>query len=117
MRVRQLDAAGDMTFGQGRRSYLENTPEAVAQCAMTRLQLNQGAWFLDTNDGTPYATQILGERTKPLYDAAIRRRILGTPGVRAIAAYTSDVDPDARRLTVSATLETDYGTATVQGAI
>lgn len=111
MRYRALDAAGDMTFGQGSRDFLTNTPEAVAQAVMTRLRLLTGEWFLDSDEGTPYATQILGRNTEPTYDQAIRERILDTQGVTALVSYSSSLV--GRKLSVDATIDTVYGQATL----
>lgn len=107
MRVRAQDANGDMTFGQGAANFLANSPAAVAQLVATRLRLNVGEWFLDTTEGTPWTTEILGVRTQATRDSAIKRRILATAGVSAIDNYSSTVV--GRRLTVSATLTTIYG--------
>lgn len=106
MRYRTLKN-GDMTFGSGGANFLVNNPDAVAQAVLTRLKLVEGEWFLDTTEGTPYKTQILGYGTKGHYDPAIRDRILGTEGVRSILSYSSSVIN--RRLTVNATIDTIYG--------
>ncbi len=111
MRYRALDADGDMTFGLGPRNFLVNTPEAVAQAVMTRLRLLAGEWFLDSEEGTPYTTQILGRNTEATYDQAIRERILDTQGVTALASYSSSLV--GRRLSVDATIDTIYGQATL----
>jgi hypothetical protein len=55
MRYRKLDANGDYTFGGGSNDFLVNTPETVAQAVMTRLNLLQGEWFLDTTAGMPWS--------------------------------------------------------------
>lgn len=102
-----MDANGDSTFGQGSANFLSNSPQAVAQLVTTRLKLNVGEWFLDTTEGTPWTTEILGVRTQATRDAAIKRRILATPGVSSIDNYSSTVV--GRQLTVSATLTTIYG--------
>ena len=111
MRYRALDADGDMTFGHGQSDFLIDTPEAVAQAASTRLRLLTGEWFLDVEEGTPYATQILGNNTTPTYDEAIRERILDTQGVESIEDYSSSVA--GRQLTVQATVNTVYGATQV----
>lgn len=113
MRYRQLDAAGDYTFGHGAADFLRDTPETVAQAVLTRLKLLRGEWFVDTPDGTPWQTEILGEHTRDSYDMAIRSRILGTPGVTQIDSYSSSLDPDTRRLSVTVTITTDYGQTTL----
>lgn len=115
MRYRALSPTGDMTFGQGGSNYLQNTPATVAQAVMTRLKLIKGEWFLDTTDGTPYPTEVLGYGTKKLYDTAIRKRILGTQGVTSIVAYSSSVT--GRALSITATINTTYGQTTIEAAL
>lgn len=72
-----------------------------------------GEYFLDVTTGTPYATQILGRGTTGTYDRAIRDRILGTSGVTSITSYSSTLNRATRALTVSATIETIYGAASI----
>lgn len=117
MKVRKLDADGEPAYGRGRLDYLENSPEMVAQNILTRLQLRTGEWFLDTSEGTPYAEEILGEHKQDLYGIAIRSRILGTQGVTDIEEYYSDQDADTRRVTVNATVNTEYGTTTINNTL
>lgn len=115
MRYRALDADGDMTFGAGQANFLINSPAAVGQAVQTRLLLFRGEWFLDTTEGTPWATEILGKNTEPTRDAALRDRILGTEGVTEITAFTAVVS--GRSLTVSATINTLYGQTTVEAVL
>lgn len=77
MRYRKQDENGDYAFGNQGADFYVDSQEAVAQAVQTRLLLNQGEWFLDTTEGTPYSTQILDKYTATKYDAAIRQRILG----------------------------------------
>lgn len=113
MRYRKLNAAGDYTLGSGGDWHV-NTPEGVAQAVRTRLALWAGEWFADTEDGTPWPTDVLGKYTGETRDAVIKERILGTPGVRALSAYTSTFDGQARRLSIAATIVTDYGAAALE---
>lgn len=111
MRVRPLSPTGDYTFGQ---PWLVNSPQAAAQVISTRLKLWLGEWFIDTTDGTPWATQVLGERYNRTPDAAIKRRILGSPGVLSIVSYSSTFSGGARRtLTVQATVQTVFSVTPV----
>jgi hypothetical protein len=71
----------------------------------------QGEWFLDTTDGTPYGSQILGKNTGATRDNAVRRRILCTPGVLALLAYSSQLV--ARDFAAQATIQTIYGPTTI----
>lgn len=99
-------------FGQGLVDFYIDNVEAVAQSVMTRLLLLQGEWFLNSEAGTPYATQVLGYDTKPTYDQAIRTVILETQGVTGLASYSSTVEN--RALTINATINTIYGQTEIQ---
>lgn len=110
MRYRPLDANGDATLGQ---PFFTNDPDAVAQAIQTRMALWQGQWFLDTTDGTPWLQDILGPRAGRNPEAAIKQRILGTPGVDAIASYSSNYDAAARTFTVSCLVHTQYSTTPI----
>lgn len=114
MRYRRLDENGDYSFGRGGGDFLVDTPAAVAQAVSTRLRLWYGEWFLDTADGMPWSERVLGAHTR-LRDAAIRRRVLNTPGVRKLNSYTSQVDGESRRFSVQMEIETAYGAATLTG--
>lgn len=108
-----MSAIGDMTFGQGSRNFLVDTPAAVAQACMTRLRLWTNEWFLDLTAGTPYLHQVLGENTQSLYDAVIQQRILETPGIVGLESYQSALDGATRILTIQASVVTQFGTSTL----
>lgn len=114
MRYRKLTSSGDYSFGRGTSDWYVDQPEAVAQAVKTRLRLEAGEWFLDTTDGTPWRTKVLGKRTSDTRDIVIRSRVLGTTGVTAITAYNSDLDRTTRKFTVAATISTAYGETTVK---
>lgn len=113
MRYRKLDANGDYSFGNQQADFYRNTPEAVGQAVLTRLRLNKGEWFIDTADGMPWMSEVLGERTVATRDAAIKKRILGTTGVTQIDTYSSSFNAETRRFSVSATISTAYGQTTI----
>lgn len=117
MRYRKLDANGDYVWGHQQNDFYRDQPEAVAQAVQTRLELFTGEWFLDVTDGTPWTTEVLDKYTKDQYDAAIADRILGTQGVTQIDSYSSTVNTTARTLTVTATIDTQYGTTTLTTTI
>lgn len=110
LRYRMLDANGDYVFGQGPGEFLVDSALAVAQAIRTRLALWAGEWFLDSTEGTPYPTKVLGMGTQGLYDQAIQDRILGTIGVKDIASYSSNLDQN-RKLSISCTVDTVFGVA------
>lgn len=117
MRYRRLDADGDMLFGQGQADYLRDTPDTVAQAALTRLRLWVGEWWLDTTEGTPYQQAALGTGKRKTIEPAIRARILGTQGCTGITSFSIAFDDDARIAKIAATINTIYGRAELQGVI
>jgi len=113
LRYRMTDAAGDYTFGNGQTNFWRDQPEAVAQAVQTRLALFLGEWFLDTSDGTPWNTDVLGERTGALYDLTLRSRILATPNVTAITAYANQFNSGTRALSVQVSVATTFSTTPI----
>lgn len=117
MRIRTQDANGDMTFGRGSGNFLVNSAACVAQNVQTALELKRGEWFLDTTQGTPYSTEVLGYGTQALYDLALQKEILGVPGVSAITAYSSEFNRTTRKLTVNATLSTTFDSVDISATL
>ena len=115
MRVRKLTSDGDMTIGHGIEDFHVDSPDGVAQNVMTRLQLWKGSWFIDTEEGTPWMQEILGKHDA--IDAVVKSRILDTPGVKEITSSESILNPDDRKLTITATISTSYGEATIGGTL
>jgi hypothetical protein len=117
MNYRKLDANGDYTFGQGSGNFFTDSPEAVGQAVKTRLGLIEGEWFLDTSQGTPYNSRILGAGTVSQYDQAIQEVILNTNGVTRIVSYSSQVDSSSRAAGVNCTIDTIYGQTTLSTSL
>lgn len=111
MRYRALDANGDYKIGPS-ANFLVNTPQAVAQAIYTRFRLIKGQWFLDGRVGLD-TELILGYGTQSTRDREVQRCILETPGVMAITDYSSSVDGPTRAFAVTATVQTIYGTTTI----
>ena len=115
MKVRKLTDDGDMRLGRGSSDFYTDSAEGVAQNVVTRLALWQGTWFIDTEEGTPWLQRGLGKNTA--VETIIRDRILQTPGVRELRSFQAILDPDTRRISVQATITTDYGSATISEEI
>lgn len=117
MKYRRLTEDWDFQLGHGISDYWSDRPEGVLQGVLTRLKLLKGEWFNDTSEGMPWRDDVLGKDTRTKYDMAIRRRILGSMGVKSIVDYASNFDSEERQITVSATLETIYGQAVLEGVL
>tara|TARA_Y100000310_G_C20475146_1_gene712021 strand:+ start:299 stop:649 length:351 start_codon:yes stop_codon:yes gene_type:complete len=106
MTVRKLDASGDIaTSGE---QFISGQKE-IAQTIKTRLALYKGEYFRDVYDGTDWFGKIIGKRQLGIAEAEIRRRIIETPNVLAIASFNSDFDLATRRLFVDASVITPNG--------
>lgn len=116
MRYRKLDESGDYSFGNGQSDFMANSPEAVGQAVLTRLNLWIGEWFADISDGTGWDTDVLGKGTNSLFELTLRQRVLETLGVESIVDFQAGFDSEARRLTVQITINTIYGQTTVTGS-
>lgn len=115
MRVRKLDSNGDYTFGFGDSTYFKDSPAGVGQTVKNRLSLWTGEWFLDKESGTPWLGDILGESVTA--EAVLRDRILDTTGVNEILLFESSFNPNSRKLTVTATIETIYGETALEAVV
>lgn len=115
MRLRKFDESADYRFGQGASQFWKDQPDGVAQKVGQRLQLWRGQWYLDSGEGMPWQTRVLGNRTADTRDPSIRAHVLATTGVKKITAYSSNLDRDSRAFGVGLTIDTIYGPATVTG--
>lgn len=117
MRIRKVDPlTGDMLFGHSQADYWLNDARGVGQLVSSRLRLWLGDWFLNTDDGTPWLTRVLGKYTTDIRDATIQQRILATPNVTGITNYNSQLDPQPRAWTVHATIGTTFGQFMFRGS-
>ncbi len=112
MTVRKLGDDGDIvTSGE---QFITQQSE-IEQTIRTRLRLFLGEYFRNITDGTPWFEQILGKGANmSAREAALRNRILNTPGVMRLTSFGLDFPSvDARTLTVTASVLTQYGIITV----
>lgn len=111
MTVRKLDENGDIVT-QGSQ-FLTGQTE-IEQTIRTRLRLFLGEYFRDITDGTPWFEQILGKGTSmSAREAALRNRIVRTPGVIRLTSFSTDFDLNTRKYTVTAGALTTFGLLTV----
>ncbi len=112
MTVRKLDDNGDIVTSG---TIFIGEADEIAQTVSTRLRLFLGEYFRNITDGTPWFEQILGKNVNmSAREAALRNRIANTPGVIRLIAFSLNFpDVNARVLTVTASVLTQYGPVTV----
>lgn len=104
-------------IGQSGSTFLENTPETVAQAVRSRLRLFTGEWGLDLTEGTDWKSSVLGERKLATADTIIQQRIAGTQGVSSITSYSSTFNGTTRKLSIVCAINTIYGATTVEAVL
>lgn len=109
MRYRAWDANGDYTFGNGGANFLVNTPQCVAQAILSRFALQLGEWFVDTSDGTPWATEVQGYGTAGTRDLVVQERAAGTMNVTEITNYQSSLNHNNRLFSAALIADTAFG--------
>ncbi len=113
---RQLDANGDVIWGQGRANFLTDL-SAVEQAILTRLKLFQGEWWASLTEGLPLWQSILAQgaslNAQSQMETLISAVILGSPFVVSLSAVTITFDPRTRTFSYSASVDTSLGTLTV----
>jgi len=88
--------------------------DVISQRLKIRLEFFRGEWFLDTTVGVPFYEDILVKNPDiPNIETILKAEILDTPGVVELLAFESSFDAQARKLTVTFTVSTDYGTVTI----
>lgn len=92
---------------------LDGAPR-VRQQLEIKLRLWVGEWFLDTEFGTPYIESILGKQlTLSGALAALRTSIMEVQDVRSITDFDYTYSAQERKLTVTFTVDTPFGTVEV----
>ena len=103
----ELDANGEIVV-------LEDL-EALRLKVNERLSLFKGTWILDVNAGVPYLQDIMKKPVDPGMAASIlNNEILKEEEVTSIGEVETDLDPDTRVFTYTATINTIYGTTTAE---
>lgn len=108
MTVRRIDEETGDIVTQGQQFI--GGREEIAQTVLTRLRLFLGEYFRDIQDGTPWYEQILGKFTSlDAAEAALRNRIVNTPGVIRLTSFSADFDISTRAYSVRAGILTKFG--------
>lgn len=111
MTVRKLDENGDIVT---RGTIFTSGIEEIEQTIRTRLRLFLGEYFRDITDGTPWFEQILGKGTSmSAREAALRNRVVRTPGVVRLTSFSTDFNLDNRKYSVTVGVLTTFGLLTV----
>ncbi|MBZ5673717.1 MAG: hypothetical protein LAP61_05665 [Acidobacteriia bacterium] len=88
MIFRNLDAAGDWSFGQGLANYVDKNA-AIGLNIRTRIYSWLGDCFFDQQAGIDWWNRLGSKNQKVLLDADLRRIILQSEGVTGLVSFDS----------------------------
>jgi hypothetical protein len=106
MKMRNLTATGDWTFGKGLQCYVVGQ-SAIELDIKTYLYLWVGNCFWSLQAGINYR-QLLDKGQKDRLLAALQAGILGRFGVMGINQLSVNLDPQTRRISVAYDVSTVY---------
>jgi len=108
---RALDINNDILLKNGSFAVVKEG-EQVVQHVRTRLQFYLTEWFADKRAGTPWFQEVFVKPFNPgVVENIIKSRIANTPELKEIIEFSMVVDdPATRKLQVSFSAETEYGT-------
>lgn len=105
MRIRNLDANHDWTFGQGINNYLTGNA-AIGLNIETRCLSWLGDCWFDTGAGIDWANRLGSKNQRALLEADLRRIILQSYGVTGIVSFNTSVT--GRAFSASYTINTIF---------
>jgi hypothetical protein len=92
--------------------------EQIRQKIKIRLQFFLGEWYLDTTLGVPYFTEVSEKNPKMARIQAIFKAvIIETPGVTELTAFSATYDAALRVFNLDFTVNTIYGSLTMQESV
>lgn len=107
-----LDDSGDLAIVNNDLVMIDGA-ERVRQQLQIKLRLWAGEWFMDTEFGTPYLSDILGKQLSlGGAVAALKKSILEVDGVQTITRFEYNFNRASRSLSVDFEVTTPYGLVT-----
>lgn len=105
----QLDSEGDLDITSNSLSLTTGT-EAIRQHLQVKLRMFLGEWFLNTDLGVPYFTEILIKQPNFInIQNRLKLEITETPGVIEIIQFSFDFDSEIRLFTLTFKVSSEEG--------
>jgi len=92
--------------------------DQIEQSLKERLLFYRQEWFLDTTSGIPFYDDILVKNPNvPNIENIIKAEIMDTPEAIELLSFKSEFDAPARSYSVSFSLRTEFGVASLELSI
>lgn len=107
-----LDSNHDLVFTNGSCPVTASRADSIAQRLNIKLLTFLGEWFLDTEYGVPYITEVLGKpRKQSSIDSIMQKAILEEEGVLSIVEFSSSLS-NTREYSLTFRAKVDDGSTT-----
>lgn len=114
MRTVSTNEDNDLYLGEDGNLAMAFDIQAVRETTVHYAATSREEMIHAFDEGVPFfQTAFARDASLPQFEAAERRRILSTPGVRAILSFETIQDGDVLRYT--ALIESDYGQVEING--
>lgn len=109
----------DLEINNGDISLCRDDVDTTAQSIAIRLKTLAGEWFLDTNLGIPYLTQVLGKKRNDRFlRRLIAKEIQSVSGVKELSDFSFDEGADPRSIVINfKAILSDHSTITINESI
>lgn len=95
----------DLEITRGDIAVCATDADCIAQAMSIRIKTLAGEWFLDSNVGIPYFTEIFGhKRSERFIQQLLISEIEATPGIKRVKDFKAHISND-RKLTVNFSAE------------
>jgi hypothetical protein len=92
--------------------------DQIEQSLKERLLFYRQEWFLDTTSGIPFYDEVLVKNPNiPNIENIIKAEIMDTPGAIELLSFQSEFDAQARSYSVTFSLRTEFGIASLDLSI
>lgn len=117
--MKDLALQGDDLLVTGYDLGLVSDGDQVLQSTKIRLRFFKGEWFLDTDAGVPYFSDVLvkGPEARGHVESIFKRAILSTPEIKTLKSFSLDFDAAQRALKVVFSAESIYGSTQAEVSI
>lgn len=114
MRTISVDANNDLYLAQDGNIAMVTDIQAASETTVHYAKTLRGEMIHEFDLGVPFFIVAFGPSVNvPQFEAAMKARILETPEVTAIRSFETTQEGDVLKYT--ATIETTYGAATING--
>ena len=108
----------DLAIARGDIALCATEADCIAQAIIIRIKTLAGEWFLDSNVGIPYLTEVFGQkRTESFMRQLIVAKIESMPGIKQVREFKTNIEHE-RKLNIIFSVElTDKNSISINESV